>query len=86
MSAMVIPGEVTLVPNYLLMHDLGWLNSYKALIIPSLLSVFGIFMLRQFFAEVPNEMMEAARIDGANLPRTFVAIVLPAGVPRYSSG
>jgi multiple sugar transport system permease protein len=81
MSAMIIPGEVTLVPNYLLMHDLGWLNSYKALIVPSMLSVFGIFMLRQFFAEVPNEMMEAARIDGASLPRTFVSIVLPAAVP-----
>ncbi|RTD99632.1 carbohydrate ABC transporter permease [Paenibacillus whitsoniae] len=81
MSAMIIPGEVTLVPNYLLMHDLGWLNSYKALIVPSMLSVFGIFMLRQFFAEVPNEMMEAARMDGASLPRTYVAIVLPAAVP-----
>jgi multiple sugar transport system permease protein len=81
MSAMIIPGEVTLVPNYLLMHDLGWLNSYKALIVPSMLSVFGIFMLRQFFAEVPNEMMEAARMDGASLPRTFVSIVLPAAVP-----
>ncbi|MFC0216739.1 carbohydrate ABC transporter permease [Paenibacillus chartarius] len=81
MSAMIIPGEVMLVPNYLLMHDLGWLNSYKALIVPSMLSVFGIFMLRQFFAEVPDEMMEAARIDGAGLPRTYVSIVLPAAVP-----
>ncbi|MBD0380227.1 carbohydrate ABC transporter permease [Paenibacillus sedimenti] len=81
MSAMIIPAEVTLVPNYLLMHDLGWLNSYKALIVPSMLSVFGIFMLRQFFAEIPNEMIEAARIDGAGLPRTFISIVLPAAVP-----
>lgn len=81
MSAMIIPGEVTLVPNYLLMHDLGWLNSYKALIVPSMLSVFGIFMLRQFFAEVPDEMMEAARMDGASLLRTFVSVVLPAAVP-----
>lgn len=48
MSAMVIPGEVTLVPNYLLMHDLGWLNSYKALIIPSMLSVFGILCCGNF--------------------------------------
>jgi multiple sugar transport system permease protein len=81
MSAMIIPGEVTLVPNYLIMHHLGWLNSYKALIIPSTLSVFGIFLLRQFFAEIPNEIMEAARIDGASIPRTFTSIVLPASVP-----
>ncbi|SDE19433.1 multiple sugar transport system permease protein [Paenibacillus sp. UNCCL117] len=81
MSAMIIPGEVTLVPNYLLMHKLGWLNSYKALIVPSMLSVFGIFMLRQFFAEIPYEIIEAARIDGASLPRTFLNIVLPAAVP-----
>lgn len=81
MSAMIIPGEVTLVPNYLLMHKLGWLNSYQALIVPSMLSVFGIFLLRQFFAEIPNEILEAAKIDGASMPRTFVSIVLPATVP-----
>ncbi|MDQ1913755.1 carbohydrate ABC transporter permease [Paenibacillus sp. GD4] len=81
MSAMIIPGEVTLVPNYLLLHKLEWLNSYKAVIVPSMLSVFGIFMLRQFFAEIPDEILEAARIDGASLPRTFVTIMLPAAVP-----
>lgn len=81
MSAMIIPGEVTLVPNYLIMHHLGWLNSYKALIVPSALSVFGIFLLRQFFSEIPNEIMEAARIDGASMPRIFTSIVLPASVP-----
>ncbi|WP_025691237.1 carbohydrate ABC transporter permease [Paenibacillus zanthoxyli] len=81
MSAMIIPGEVTLVPNYLLMHNFGWLDSYKALIIPSMLSVFGIFLLRQFFAEIPDEILEAAKIDGASMPRTFLRIVLPATVP-----
>ncbi|MDQ0194662.1 carbohydrate ABC transporter permease [Paenibacillus wynnii] len=81
MSAMIIPGEVTLVPNYLLMHYFDWLNSYKALIIPSMLSVFGIFLLRQFFAEIPDEILEAAKIDGASMPRTFANIVLPAAVP-----
>lgn len=81
MSAMIIPGEVTLVPNYLLMHNFGWLDSYKALIIPSMLSVFGIFLLRQFFAEIPDEILEAAKIDGATMPRTFARIVLPAAVP-----
>lgn len=81
MSAMIIPAEVTLVPNYLLMHDFGWLNSYTALIVPSTLSVFGIFLLRQFFAEIPGEILEAARIDGASVTRVFASIVLPAAVP-----
>lgn len=81
MSAMIIPGEVTLVPNYLLMNYFGWLNSYKALVIPSMLSVFGIFLLRQFFAEIPDEILEAAKIDGASMTRTFSSIVLPAAVP-----
>ncbi|MNJ24639.1 L-arabinose transport system permease protein AraQ [compost metagenome] len=81
MSAMIIPGEVTLVPNYLLMNYFGWLNSYKALVIPSMLSVFGIFLLRQFFAEIPDEILEAAKIDGASMPRIFSSIVLPAVVP-----
>lgn len=81
MSALIIPGEVTLVPNYLLMHNLGWLNTYWALIVPGMLSVFGIFLLRQFFADIPDEILEAAKIDGASMPRTFVNIVMPASVP-----
>lgn len=81
MSAMIIPGEVTLVPNYLLMNYFGWLDSYRALIVPSMLSVFGIFLLRQFFAEIPDEILEAAKIDGATMARTFSSIVLPAAIP-----
>lgn len=81
MSAMVIPGEVTLVPNYLLMNNFGWVNSYASLIVPSSLSVFGIFLLRQFFADIPNEIMEAAKIDGASVMRVFIRIVVPAAVP-----
>jgi len=81
MAAMIIPGEVTLVPNYLLMNKLGWLNSYTSLIVPSMLSVFGIFLLRQFFIDIPNEIMEAAKIDGASISRIFVSIIMPASVP-----
>ncbi len=81
MSAMIIPGEVTLVPNYLLMNDLGWVDDYKALIFPSLVNVFGIFLLRQFFEEIPKDMMEAARIDGASWFRIYWSIVLPLAVP-----
>ncbi|RED56630.1 carbohydrate ABC transporter permease [Cohnella lupini] len=81
MSAMIIPGEVTLVPNYLLMNNFGWVNSYASLIVPSALSVFGIFLLRQFFADIPNEILEAAKIDGASIMRVFLRIIVPAAVP-----
>ncbi|MGM0881376.1 MAG: carbohydrate ABC transporter permease [Bacillota bacterium] len=81
MSALIIPGEVMLVPNYMLVSDLGWLNSFKALIIPSTLSVFGIFMLKQFFEEIPTEILESARLDGASWLQIYRAIVLPASVP-----
>lgn len=81
MAAMIIPGEVTLVPNYLLMDYLGWINSYKALIFPSLVNVFGIFLLRQFFEEIPKGILEAARIDGASWFRIYWNVVLPAAVP-----
>lgn len=81
MSALIIPGEVTLVPNYLLMNDLGWINDYRALIFPSLVNVFGIFLLRQFFSEIPKDMIEAARIDGASWFRIYWSIILPSAVP-----
>ncbi|MGP4060392.1 carbohydrate ABC transporter permease [Halobacillus sp. H74] len=81
MSALIIPGEVTLVPNYLLMSDLGWINDYRALIFPSLVNVFGIFLLRQFFSEIPKDMIEAARIDGASWFRIYWSIILPSAVP-----
>lgn len=81
MSAMIIPGEITLVPNYLLMNDLGWINDYKALIFPSLVNIFGIFLLRQFFSEIPKDMIEAARLDGASWFRIYWSIILPSAVP-----
>ncbi|WP_258535521.1 carbohydrate ABC transporter permease [Bacillus sp. 03113] len=81
MSAMIIPGEVTLVPNYLLMNDLGWINDYKALIFPSLINIFGIFLLRQFFEEIPKDMIEAARLDGASWFRIYWSIIVPSAVP-----
>src|SRR5690606_24430565 len=65
-SALVIPGEVTLVPTYLLMRNFGWIDTYMALIVPSVISVFAVFLLVQFFSEIPRALLEAARIDGAS--------------------
>ena len=77
LSTMMVPGVVTIIPRYSMMQFLGWLDSYKALIIPSVFTPFGIFMMRQACMLVPNELLEAARIDGANEFFIFHRIVIP---------
>ncbi|QJD86928.1 carbohydrate ABC transporter permease [Cohnella herbarum] len=81
LSALVIPGEVTMVPAYLLMNAFDWIDSFKALIIPGAVSVFSIFMLVQFFADVPRELLEAGKIDGASWFGIYAKILIPSTVP-----
>jgi len=81
MSSLVIPYEVIMIPQYLLMRDFGWINSYMALIVPQIVWVFGIFMLVQFFSDIPRDILDAARMDGAGWTRIFAKIVLPTAVP-----
>lgn len=81
MSSLVIPYEVIMIPQYLLMRDFDWINSYMALIVPQIVWVFGIFMLVQFFSDVPRDILDAARMDGAGWLRIFGKIVLPTAVP-----
>ncbi len=77
LGIMMIPGELMLIPNYLTLFRLGWLNSYQALIIPFGASVFGIFLTRQAFRQLPNELWEAAQIDGCSIGRFYFNIALP---------
>lgn len=77
LSTMMVPGVVTLIPRYSMMQVLDWLDTYRALIIPSIFTPFGIFMMRQACDAIPNELLEAARIDGANEFFIFHKIVLP---------
>lgn len=77
LSTMMLPWAVTIIPKYQMMLDFGWLNSYKALIIPSMVSGFGIFMFRQAVSQIPDEMLEAARMDGASDFYIFHKIILP---------
>lgn len=73
----MIPSQVTLIPNYLLMRDLKWLDSFNALVFPGAANVFGVFLLRQFFMQIPHELEEAAVMDGAGYLRRFTGIILP---------
>jgi multiple sugar transport system permease protein len=81
LSSLMIPGIVTLVPTYLMMIQFGWIDSYNALIWPGISGVFGVFLLRQFFAGIPNELEEAARLDGAGSLQILWRVILPLSVP-----
>ena len=85
LMTMMIPGQVTMVPLFIVFKWLGWVNSYKPLIIPSFFaSAYWIFMLRQFFRTIPEELSDAARIDGADEFQTLWYIILPLVKPAIA--
>jgi multiple sugar transport system permease protein len=77
LSTMMIPGQVTLIPSFLIIYWLGWMNTYYALIVPGFASAFGTFLLRQFFITIPTELEDAARIDGCNRLGILRHVILP---------
>jgi len=81
LSVLMVPGQVFLIPQYMIMKNLGWLNSLQALIVPGLFSAFGTFLLRQFFMTLPKELEESAKLDGCSTFRTFWQIMLPLAKP-----
>lgn len=82
----MVPFYVTMVPLFSLFRTLGWVNTYLPLIVPHFLGVpFYIFLLRQFFMTIPNEMLEAARIDGANELQIFWRVVIPLAKPALAT-
>ncbi|MDM5330549.1 carbohydrate ABC transporter permease [Neobacillus sp. CF12] len=86
LATMMIPGFVTLVPQYVIYAKLGWLNTYLPLILPAFFgSAFNIFLLRQFFLTIPNELIEAAKIDGANHLYIWWKIFIPLAKPAIAT-
>ncbi len=77
LASLMVPSQVTIIPLYILMKDLGLVDNHASLILPGLWSAFGTFLLRQFFLTIPRELEEAAIIDGAGLLRVLWAVVLP---------
>lgn len=77
LATMMIPFETTLIPNYIIVTRIGWYNSYLALIVPWIASVVNIFLLRQFFASIPQELYDAASLDGCGHLRTLWSVMLP---------
>jgi multiple sugar transport system permease protein len=77
LGALVIPAQVTMMPLFLMLKHMGLVNTYAGALVPWLASVFGIFLVRQYARSVPDEILEAARIDGAGELRIFISVVLP---------
>lgn len=81
LGALVIPGQVAMLPLFLMLKPLGLINSYAGAVVPMMASVFGIFLVRQFARGIPDDLLEAARIDGAHEFRIFLTIVVPLLTP-----
>jgi multiple sugar transport system permease protein len=81
LAALVIPAQVTMLPLFLMMKELGLINTFAGVLVPVTASIFGIFLVRQYAMSIPDELLEAARVDGAGEGRIFVQIVVPALTP-----
>lgn len=86
LATMILPGQVTMIPTFAIFKWLGWIGSYKPLIIPAFFgSAFNIFLLRQFFMTIPNELSDAARIDGCTEFGSFFRVILPLARPALAT-
>lgn len=85
LATLMIPGQVTIIPNFILMRYLGWINTYQGLIIPAAFTAFGTFLLRQYFLSIPRELEEAARVDGASYFETWWRIIMPLSMPAVAT-
>jgi multiple sugar transport system permease protein len=80
-AALVIPGQVTMLPLFLMLKEIGLINSFAGVLVPVATSIFGIFLVRQYALSIPDEMLDAARVDGAGEGRIFLQIVVPVLTP-----
>ena len=83
-GSIAIPPQVLMVPVFILMKHLGWLNTYRALIIPNLIAPFNIFLMRQYISKLPHAVEEAARIDGASEFQIFTRVIIPLAQPALA--
>lgn len=85
LATMMIPGAVTMIPVYILLREIGWVDTYKAVIIPAIFTAYGTFMLRQFFMTLPRDLEDAAKIDGCSLFGIYWRIILPLSKPALAT-
>ncbi|GAB6086560.1 carbohydrate ABC transporter permease [Alkaliphilus crotonatoxidans] len=85
LATLMIPSQVTMIPQFILMKHLNWLDTYRGLILPGVFSAFGTFLLRQFFLSIPRSLEEAAFIDGAGHFRVYWQLILPLSKPALAT-
>jgi len=85
MGTLMVPGTVTIVPLFILLSKFGWVDTYAALIIPAATSIFGTFLMRQFFLTIPRDYDDAALIDGANLLQIYYQVMVPLSKPALAT-
>ncbi len=85
LGTLMVPGQVTIIPNFIIMRHFGWINTYQGLIVPAAFTAFGTFLLRQYFLSIPRELEEAARIDGATYFQVWWRIILPLARPALAT-
>ena len=85
LATLMVPMQVTMIPQFILMKYLGWLDTYQGLILPGIFNAFGTFLLRQFFLTIPRTLEEAAFIDGASHFRVYWQIILPLAKPALAT-
>jgi multiple sugar transport system permease protein len=84
-ATMLVPGQALLIPSYLIVRSLGWFDTYLALIVPAGASAFGVFLLRQFFVDIPKELEEAAVLDGCSALGVLRHVILPLAKPALAA-
>ncbi len=85
LGTLMIPGQVVIIPNFILLRTLGWIDTYQALILPAAFSAFGTFLLRQYFLTIPRELEDAAVVDGASYWQIYLRVILPLSGPALSA-
>ena len=85
LATLMIPATVTMIPSYILLRELGWVDTYQAVILPAVFTAYGTFMLRQFFMTIPREIEDAARIDGCSPLGLYWRIALPLSTPALAT-
>lgn len=85
LATMMIPGAVTMIPVFILLRYLGWIDTYRAMILPAAFTAYGTFMLRQFFLTLPKDLEDAAKIDGCSYLGIFWRIILPLSKPALAT-
>jgi multiple sugar transport system permease protein len=81
LSVLMIPSQIVMIPSFIVMRNLGWIDTFYALITPGIFSAFGVFLLRQFFMSIPKELDEAAKLDGCSFFGIYWRIILPLSKP-----